>query len=99
MIPFTVKRVGNDHDSVGNEGPKSASQLRKMLECGENISKDVPQEAFSVYKREAEAGRSRIPELMDSLLMSRLLMLKESDFESLSDSAGGAGKRLYKTST
>lgn len=97
MIPFTVKRVGNDHDSDGSEGPKSASQLRKMLECGESICKDIPKEAFIVYKREIEEGRIRNRELMDSLLMSRLLMLKEEDFDSIPDSAGGAGKRLYKT--
>ena len=68
-----------------------------MLERGDSISQDIPEEAYLVYKREIEAGRSRNSVLMNSLLMSRLLMLKEEDFESLPDSAGGAGKRLYKT--
>ena len=97
MIPYTVKRVGNDHDSDGNEGPKSASQLRNMLNHGNDISADIPQEALLVYKREIKAGRIRNTALMDSLLMSRLLMLSEADFDSLPDSTGGAGKRLYKT--
>jgi len=46
--------------------------------------------------REIEEGRMRNSGVMDLLLMSRLRMLNELDFDSLPDAAEGAGRRLYK---
>ena len=97
LEPFTVKRIGNDHDGAGKAGPMSASQLRLMLERGEGIDEFIPEEAAQVYKREMEAGRMRNRTLLDTALMSRILMLNEASFEALPDGADGAGKRLYKT--
>lgn len=97
IIPYTVKRQGNDHDSIGLEGPKSASELRSMLEAGQSIEAYIPEAADEIYKRELEAGRYKQREKMDLVLMSRLLMLGEDVFDSLPDSGEGAGKRLYKT--
>ena len=97
MEPFTVKRIGNSHDSSGEDGPMSASELRKMLDNGDRIYEHIPAEAASVYERELEAGRVRNKEIIDIALMSRIIALSEDEFESLPDGAGGAGRRLYKT--
>ena len=95
--PFTVKRIGNSHDGTGAEGPLSASELRRMLDCGSSIYEYIPPEAAQVYKKEIDAGRVRNKELMDIALMSRIIAIGEAEFEALADGAGGAGRRLYKT--
>lgn len=94
---YTVKRIGNAHDSVGNDGPLSASELRKLIDNSENISGLIPDAAYEVYERETKAGRIRNKELLNVALMSRLLMLDADSFEALPDGADGAGRRLYKT--
>ena len=97
IIPVTIKRVGNGHDCVGADGPKSASELRGMLENGEDIQPYIPSEAWQVYKREIEQGRMRKSEIMEIALLSRLRMLGENDFDNIPDGGEGAGRRLYKS--
>jgi len=97
LIPVTVRRIGNGHDSRGEVGPRSASEIREMMEQGKDVSAYIPQEAFGVYEREMQEGRLRNSELMDLALMSRLRMLNEDTFDIIPDSADGAGRRLYKS--
>ena len=97
LIPLTIKRVGNAHDRSGDTGPRSASELRSMLEKGEQIAEYIPAEAWAVYKREIGAGRIRNSEIMEISLLSRLRMLKEADFDSIPDASQGAGRRLFKS--
>lgn len=42
------------------------------------------------------AGRMKNREKMELLILSRLRMLNEAEFEALPDAQGGAGQRLYK---
>lgn len=43
-----------------------------------------------------KAGRMKNREKMELLILSRLRMLNEADFDALPDAQGGAGQRLYK---
>ena len=95
--PVTVQRFGSGHDSEGDSGPKSASEIRRMLERAEPISEYVPNEAQEVYAREDRLGRG--PVLMDKLemaMLSRLRMLPEAAFAALPDAGEGLNNRLYK---
>ncbi len=97
ITPMTTLRTGAGHDSV-TDGPKrSASQLRAMLEAGENIAPYLPEEARFVPGEQMAAGRG--PVTMGSLeqaILSRLRLLREEDFCALPDASEGLGNRFYK---
>ncbi len=96
ITPITVKRIGSGHDKAGEHGPKSASELRQLMETGADISEYIPEAVLSVYRREHEAGRGRNRAVLETALLSRLRMLDRDVFESLPDGGGGAGARLWK---
>ena len=96
ITPITVKRIGSGHDKAGEQGPKSASELRQMMETGADISEYIPEAALSVYQREREAGRGRDKAVLETALLSRLRMLDRAVYESLPDGGDGAGARLWK---
>ena len=97
MKPMTTLRTGAGHDSV-TDGPKrSASQLRAMLEAGENIAPYLPAAVRSFPAEQMAVGRG--PVTMGSLeqaVMSRLRLLREEDFCALPDASEGLGNRFYK---
>ncbi len=96
ITPITVKRIGSGHDKAGEQGPKSASELRGLMETGADISEYIPEAALSVYRREREAGRGRDKAVLETALLSRLRMLDRAVYESLPDGGDGAGARLWK---
>lgn len=96
IVPVTVKRIGNEHDGKGAQGPKSASELRELMLKGENVAKYVPEEAMKVYRREMEQGRMKNPAVMETAVLSRLRMFEQEYFDELPDAGEGAGRRLYK---
>ncbi len=96
ITPVTVKRIGSGHDKAGEQGPKSASELRGLMETGADISEYIPEAALSVYRREREAGRGRNSAVLETALLSRLRMLDRDVYESLPDGGDGAGARLWK---
>ena len=96
ITPATVKRIGSGHDKAGEQGPKSASELRGLMETGADISEYIPEAALSVYRRERAAGRGRDKAVLETALLSRLRMLDRTVYESLPDGGDGAGARLWK---
>ena len=96
ITPVTVKRIGSGHDKAGEQGPKSASELRGLMETGADISEYIPEAALSVYRRERAAGRGRDKAVLETALLSRLRMLDRTVYESLPDGGDGAGARLWK---
>lgn len=96
IAPVTVKRIGSGHDKAGEQGPKSASELRGLMETGADISEYIPEAALSVYRRERAAGRGRDKAVLETALLSRLRMLDRNVYESLPDGGDGAGARLWK---
>ncbi len=97
IIPITIKRIGNEHDSHGDAGPRSASELRDMLERAESIEGFIPPEAAEIYNREIQQGRMRNKVVLETAIISRLRMFTEEYFDLLPDSGEGAGRRLYKS--
>lgn len=96
LEPMTVRRIGSGHDEEGENTFKSSSELRKLIFNSKDVSAYIPPEALAVYKREDDAGRGKInTERLETAIMSRLRMLPENVYDTLPDSTGGAGKRLF----
>lgn len=94
---MTVRRLGSGHDKIGDDGPKSASELRGILRNGGDIGTYIPEAAYDVFKREKEQGRELSnSSIVEIAILSRLRMLGEKDFTSLPDASDGLGSRIYK---
>lgn len=94
---MTVQRFGSGHDQVGDSGPKSASELRKIILNGGDISAHIPAGAALVYANEKRQGREVSNRAnVELALLSRLRMLSESVYDSLPDASDGLGIRIYK---
>lgn len=98
MIPITTARTGAQHDSISDDGSfRSASQLRAMMEAGEDISAFVPEEARAMPGEQMAAGRGPVTmATMEEAILSRLRMRKPEDFAALPDATEGLDNRLYK---
>ena len=92
MECMTVQRCFGRHDGAG-----SASELRAMLEKGENISTRLPAEAAAVFAREREQGGGPVLSTdLERALMARLRMLSLEDFARLPDAGEGLENLLYR---
>ena len=97
MTPLTTKRTGAQHDKMSDGPSRSASQLRSMMEAGDDISAFVPAAARSMPREQMAAGRGPVTlESLETAMISRLRMLREEDFAALPDATEGLGSRLYK---
>lgn len=97
ITPMTVQRIGSGHDMAGDVGPKSASELRRMILSGEKVDNYIPKNALAVYFREESLGRQAMSrDFHETAILSRLRMFGENYYNSLPDSGGGLGSRLYK---
>ena len=97
MQALCIPRKGAEHDVRSREGFRSAMDLRESLERGEQISDAIPPSAWEVFERELAVGRTRNVQRLELALRSRLLQLRDADFDALPDAGDGAGRRLYKT--
>lgn len=92
----TVKRRGSGHDQPGSGPFRSASELRRLLKQGDELSEYMPAGATAVFSRELEQGRAVINRRdMELVIMSRLRMLEEDSYQRLPDGGNGVGRRLY----
>ena len=97
LTPVTVQRFGSGHDSTADSGPRSASEIRRALANGINISKSVPDGAYEIYRREDKLGRGPIlADNLETAIISRLRMLDDEAFASLPDAAEGLNNRLAR---
>ena len=96
MQALCIPRKGAEHDVRSAGSFRSAMDLRESLERGEQISGAIPQSAWAVFERELALGRKRDAQRLELALRSRLLRLREADFDLLPDAGDGAGRRLYK---
>lgn len=97
ITPMTTLRTGAGHDSVTRGPKRSASQLRAMMEAGEDVSPYLPAAVRAFPGEQMAAGRG--PVTMGSLeqaILSRLRLLKEEDFTLLPDASEGLGNRFYR---
>lgn len=97
LTPMTTPRGDVGHDTM-TDGPKrSASQLRSMMQAGEDISAFLPAGARSMPGEQRDAGRGPVTMAsMEDAIISRLRMLRADDFAALPDATEGLGNRLYK---
>lgn len=95
MDVMTVPRRGAAHDGEGEGNIRSASEIRARIGNGSEFRAYMPDAAAEVFRREDELGRG--PILMDTLepmLLSRLRMLMDGEFNSLPDATEGLGNRI-----
>lgn len=95
MKPLAVKRQGNGHDSGGERGFQSASEIRERFLSGESISAFVPERAAEIYNKERAVGRVIEKELFETAALARLRAFDADYFCTLPDCADGLGDRLY----
>ena len=96
LQPMTVLRFGSGHDQEGESGPKSASELRRMIRKGADISPFIPKEAARVFEREIQQGRSYTDtDMVEAAIISRLRLFGPAYYEALPDGNDGSGRRLY----
>lgn len=97
LQPVAIHRRGTRHDQDGQEGYRSASQIRRLILSGRDPSMEFPAKAWEVFSRERESGRERSDRAsIETAMLSRLRMLDEDSFLRLPDAANGLGKRLYR---
>ncbi len=96
LKPFTLARVGNAHDTEGDGEVKSASELRKLMRQGKDVSRYIPPQALEVYRREREQGRVPDAQRLELALLSRLRLLSREECVALPDAGDGLGNRLWK---
>ncbi len=95
--PMTVLRFGSGHDREGDSGPKSAAELRRIINKGGDVSDFIPREAAQVYEREIQQGRALTDkEMLEAAIISRLRMFGSAYYDALPDGSDGIGRRLYK---
>lgn len=97
MKPMTTWRSGAGHDSITDGPRRSASQLRAMMEAGEDIAPYMPASVREIPAACRAQGRG--PVTMGSLeqaILSRLRLLGEEDFSALPDATEGLGNRFYR---
>ena len=94
ITPFTIKRVGDAHDSATGV---SGSALRKMLFLGESPWLHMPDEAASVYLEEMRKGSAPVfIESAELAILSRLRATSEDGFAKLPGAAEGLDRRFFK---
>ena len=68
-----------------------------MILSGEKVDNYIPKNALDVYSREESLGRQAMSrDFHETAILSRLRMFGENYYNSLPDSGGGLGSRLYK---
>lgn len=97
MTPMTTARAETQHDMESAGPMRSASQLRSMMEAGEDISGYVPEGARAMPRERTDEGRGPVTMAkLEEALLSRLRMLPAEDFAALPDATEGLQNRLYK---
>ena len=97
MIPMTTLRSETEHDAMSGGPARSASQLRSMLEAGEDISPYVPEAIRRMPRELMDGGRGPVTmENLETAILSRLRRLGPSDLAALPDATEGLDNRLFR---
>lgn len=94
--PFAVARKGSAHDAPGGAfSEASASYIRGLLRCGEDISPFVPESTLRVLRSCREEGTLFTdPARYELAVLSRLRGMTAADFALLPDIAEGLENRM-----
>ncbi len=92
MSPMTGRRGESVHDKPSSGAIRCASEIRSMLEAGEDTSPFIPEEVNWALR----GAKPVVLADLELAYMARLRMLTEADFCALPDATEGLGNRLYK---
>ena len=90
MEPVAIRRIGAMHDTVSEGNIKSGSEIRSIVGSGLDYEAYIPSAAYAVYEKEMPI----FSEQLDTAILSRLRMLRQSDFAMLPDAVEGLENRL-----
>ncbi len=101
ITPFTVKRIGAQHDEKLESNSKeillSSSQLREKIRAGENISPFLPPAAAKIAKEEIACGNAPAdPARLETALLAKLRGMSREEFGRLPDISEGLENRIYR---
>ena len=93
--PLTFARIATEHDGAQSGSLAPASRLRELIRAGDDVSAFMPESAFSVLRREIEAGLAPADILrIESAILYRLRTMTDAEYSSLPDATEGLWRRL-----
>lgn len=95
MTPMAVPRIGGGHDGAPAEGIASASYIRESFRRGADVSAFMPDAAWNILQREAQAGRIADTARLERAILARLRQLEEADFARYDTGGEGLYHRVY----
>ena len=96
MKAFTVKRINAEHDGAGTrEGFASASNLRGMIERGEDISGFTPPEWAKAIETAVSKGETASLARLERVMLYKLRSSTAEEIESICDVGQGLEHRIY----
>ena len=97
MVPMTTRRTLTQHDAVSDGPVRSASQIRSMLEAGEDVTAYMPPQARAMPREQIAAGRGPVTmKKLEQALLSRLRLLAPGALRTLPDATEGLDNRLFR---
>jgi predicted nucleotidyltransferase len=93
IVPLTLPRRGDHHDSAGCSG----MSLRNELLQGHEPWQHIPQEAANIFREEIRLGRGPVNTASESGAILSVLRA-HTDFSTLPDASEGLDRRLEKFS-
>ena len=96
MDVVPVQRTGDYHASALGDALPSATALRGAILRGDwgKVRSAMPEEAFAILRKAAEAGRIHRPGALDAALLYRLRTMSADDYATLPDISEGIECRL-----
>lgn len=104
IVPTTVKRIGEVYNSEELCEICSATAIRRVLApdardfSRRDLSRYMPNEAYSILKRELEGGRQYDLSKLDAAVLARFRAAMPEDLSDIMEMSGGIENRLVELS-
>jgi predicted nucleotidyltransferase len=97
MNPFTMKRIGAEHDAQQTEnGIASASHIRSLIQSEGNYAALMPEPAAEILKSEIAAGSApACSDRIERAILAKLRTMSREEFGALPDISEGLENRVY----
>ncbi len=96
MRPIPVERAFAAHDGGESGGFAGASRIRELAAAGGEYGQFMPDAAYTLLRRELDAGRTPEPGRIDAMAMYRLRTMTAGDFQALPDAGEGLWLRFMR---
>lgn len=95
LSPVAVKRMGAEHDSLSEEGFKSASHLRKLVYANDfSVYGNLPLKSAEMLDECIKNSEIARVQNAESAILAKLRSMRTEDFLRLPDATEGLGYRL-----